>query len=113
MTPRQQLLDALPEADLQTLVIEAAHRGGWRVHHDPPSRIQRADGTVRYATATHGDPGFPDLVLARDGRVIIVEVKTNKPRWKPGQREWLRALGALVVTPRNIDDLIDRLGRRP
>lgn len=109
MTPRDQLLQALPERDLQVLIIEAAHRGGWRVHHDPPSRIQREDGSIRFATATRGDPGFPDLVLARDGKVIIVEVKTLKPNWKPGQREWLKALGALVVTPLNIDRLIARL----
>jgi hypothetical protein len=40
-----------------------------------------------------GHRGFPDLVLARHGRVLLAELKADGGRLGPGQPEWLAALG--------------------
>lgn len=111
-TARQVMQEEMSEADLQRAIIRAARLHGWRVHHDPPVRVARRDGTFRHRTAVEGDAGFPDLVMARDGEVIIVECKAEHGRFEPGQREWLAALGAKVCRPRDLDSLLARL-RRP
>ena len=110
-TAKQTMQEAMSEADLQRAIVHTAHRHGWRVHHDPPVRVARRDGTFVHRTAVEGNPGFPDLVLARDGVVIIVECKAEHGRFEPGQKEWLEALGAKVCRPRDLDSLLARLGR--
>ena len=79
----------LSEADFQRTVIDLAVRLGWRVHHSRPA--MHASG--RWATPLQGHPGLPDLVLARDGVVLLAELKRHHGRVTPGQREWLAALG--------------------
>lgn len=54
--------------------------------------------TLRYHTRNSrgSAPGFPDLVLVntRTGRILWRELKTNKGRISPEQREWLDGLTA-------------------
>lgn len=82
------LLLTLSETDFQTRIIDRARALGWWVHHDRPAR--KEDGS--WSTPIQGDAGFPDLVLARKGRVIFVEVKAEKGRLTSEQREWLTEL---------------------
>lgn len=101
---------AMTEADLLRAVTKAARLYGWMLHHDLPVRDMRG----RTRTAVAGDTGFPDLVLARAGEVIIVELKSESGRFEPGQKEWLRALGtAYVVKPRHMDTLLGRIRTPP
>lgn len=79
----------ISEADFQRTVIHAANVYGWRAHHSRPSRTAKG-----WATALTGHPGLPDLVLARDGHVILAELKRHGGRPTPGQVAWLTALGA-------------------
>ena len=44
-----------------------------------------------------GDPGFPDLVLARDGEVLFVELKSSKGKPTTEQVIWLNELGGGCV----------------
>ncbi len=74
----------LTEAQFLERVTTLAHARKWLVHHD------RGD----YRKCIAGDPGFPDLALARDGRVMFVELKAPSGRISAAQREWLTALGA-------------------
>lgn len=112
-TAKQTLAEAMTEADLLLAIIRGARLHGWRVHHDPPVRVARRDGTFVHRTAVVGDTGFPDLVLARDGVTIIVECKTEHGRFEPGQKEWLQALGAKVCRPHDLDSLLARLAAPP
>ena len=59
-------------------IIALAELTGWLVFHDYDSRLN--------------NPGFPDLVLVRGGRIIIAECKTQKGRLRPMQVIWLEAL---------------------
>lgn len=79
----------LTEAQFQQTVIETAILYGWRVSHFRPAQIRPG----RWATPLQGHPGLPDLVLARDGVVLLAELKRHGGRPTPEQRMWLAALG--------------------
>lgn len=78
----------LTEDDLQARVIDLAQLHGWRVAHFRAARTGRG-----WRTPVEGDPGFPDLVLARGGRVILAELKSDTGRVEDTQHAWLFALG--------------------
>lgn len=79
----------LTEVQLQEMIIARAKALGWHVHHTRPAR--RIDGS--WSTPIQGDAGFVDLVLARNGRVLLVEVKAEKGRLSKVQAKWLTELG--------------------
>lgn len=68
----------LTEAQLQEKVVTLARARGWKIHHD-----RRQDLSIA------GDVGFPDLVLARKGQIIFVELKSESGRLTRQQEEWL------------------------
>ncbi len=61
-------------------VLDLARLTGWRCYHTHDSRRSAA--------------GFPDLVMARDGRVLFAELKSEAGRVSPAQRDWLTALAS-------------------
>lgn len=101
------LSDLVTEEQFTAEVVELAGLFGWHVMHPRPAR--RAGGEWR--TAMQGDAGFPDLVLARDGEVIVAELKTNRGRTTAAQDAWIEALGAFaeVWRPRDMDAIESRL----
>ena len=78
----------LSENDLQRRVMDCAKLHGWRVVHVRAARVGN-----RWVTPYEGDAGLPDLILARDGVVLLVELKGARTPWQPGQQEWLAAAG--------------------
>ena len=70
----------LTEKQWQQQVIDLARLYGWRYYHTFDSR--------------RSIEGFPDLVLFRPGRFLMVELKTDKGKLTAAQKEM-------------IDDLID------
>lgn len=74
------------EAQWQAQVIQLARLYRWHVHHCRPA--MRASG--QWSTPIQGDPGFPDLVLAKAGRVIFAELKIDDPHSTlgPEQAAW-------------------------
>ncbi len=92
------------EADFTTAVIELAQYRKWMVTHFRPARTARG-----WRTAIQGDTGFPDLVLARGGRVLFVELKVGKGVLRKDQRKWFDAIGnAVVWRPEDLRDVIPR-----
>lgn len=78
----------ISEAAWQSRVMNFARVKRWRVAHQRPART-----TQGWRTATEGDIGLPDLTLARDGVVLLVELKSQGGRATPAQRAWLMAAG--------------------
>lgn len=74
------------EAQFQRAVLDLARRLGWRCAHFNDSRRQVRPGVF---VGDKDAAGFPDLVLVRRGRIVFAELKTEKGRVKPEQREWL------------------------
>ena len=68
------------EDDFKAQVIELAQRYDWLVAHHPDSRHLQ------------GDPGLPDLILARGGVVIFAELKSEQGRLSDAQERWFAAL---------------------
>lgn len=82
----------LSEEELQTRILQAARLYGWRAAHFRPARTAKG-----WRTPMSGDPGFPDLVLARDGVVIVAELKSRRGHTSPDQDLWLDELGDHAV----------------
>lgn len=109
MTGRARAEAVLSEADFQKRVTEYARLRGWRWVH-----IRNVHtGGGRWRVPYEGDGGLPDLVLARRGVVLLVELKADTPApFQPGQEEWIDAAGGNghVWMPRDWDRVLEILG---
>lgn len=99
------------ESDFTTQVIDLAHWCGWLAFHQLPAQHRAG----KWSSATQGDTGFPDLILARD-RVVVAELKVGKN--KPTEKQWawinrFRESGveAYVWTPDDMDEIRQVLRR--
>jgi hypothetical protein len=76
------------EADFLQSVCDLARLHGWRVYHQRPARVQGG-----WRTALTGDPGWPDVVLARAGAPLwVVELKAQRGQLTDDQRRWIDTL---------------------
>lgn len=79
----------MTESQLQSAILDAAKLTGWhRVHIRP---VKQARG---WGVPYEGDPGLPDLVLARNGRVLLAELKSAGGKPTVEQIGWLAAAGS-------------------
>ena len=69
-------------------MIETTKAFHWLCHHCRPARTN--DGSWR--TPIQGDAGFPDLCLARNGRVLWAELKREGQKPTAAQMAWAYAL---------------------
>lgn len=102
---------SMTEDELLSAIVEAALLLGWQVHHD-----RRSDLAL-----TQGTRGFPDLVLAKDGRVLFWECKDATNPLTQDQWAWMRALAGpegdidwwlhRVIRPQDLDDALRELAR--
>ncbi len=105
------------EKDFQTTVIGLARVYGFRVAHFRKVRVQRKDKSVYWETPVAADgKGFPDLVLAKPGRVIFAELKAGKNTTSIEQRIWIDTLklGGVDVfewRPEQMDEIERELSR--
>ena len=89
ITP-EQLQQKMSEEDLLACVLDVAKRFGWLVCHIRPARVM-IKGVETWRTPYQGDNFFPDLCLARNGVVLLAELKSSTGKVSDGQREWLIA----------------------
>ena len=76
----------MTEKDLQATVEQCATLLGWRIHH--------------HWISIRSSPGWPDLVLVRPPRLMVVELKRDGVTPTPAQQEWLDDLAACGVDVR-------------
>lgn len=69
------------EKDFQSQVVELATVCGWLHYHTFNSK--------------HSAPGFPDLLLMRGERCLVVELKSAKGQLTAEQQKWLDAFRRL------------------
>lgn len=93
------------EADFTRAVIDLARLRGWKVAHFRPARMQSG----KWATPMQGDIGFPDLVLARHGTVLFVELKSEMGRLRAEQEDWGQHLHLHVWRPSQLRQIAEWL----
>lgn len=112
---RAAMARAMTEDELLTGLLEGALLLGWRCHHVRNSK----------AGITQGTRGLPDLVMAKDGRVVFIELKDERGQLTEDQWEWMLSIEpggghyldpgahdtlgrvtALVVRPRDYDHVL-------
>lgn len=85
------------EAGFLQAVRELARACGWTCYHQRPALTRRG-----WRTALMGTSGYPDLTLAkgrcgtRAGRLLIVELKSERGALSPDQRHWKDILETIV-----------------
>ena len=87
----------LTEANFQKTVIELAELHLWRIYH-----VAKVKGQLRSKTSE----GFPDLVLARPGRLVFAELKLEGKDPSYNQLIWhelLRSAGEEMYVWRPAD----------
>lgn len=77
------------ERQFQAAVLELAQRYHWRTCHFNDSRRALASGAL---IGDKDAAGWPDLVLVREGWMVIAELKRDNGRCSPQQEAWLLAL---------------------
>ncbi len=94
----------LSEAEFSRLVAEIARLGGFRSYHPYSSR--------------KSEHGFPDWTLAKPGRLIFAELKTESGKVRPEQLAWLDLLAtvpgveAYLWRPSQLDEIAETLTGR-
>ena len=84
MTDAQTLIaKAMTEVELFENVRAAARLYGWLLYHTRDSHGSTA--------------GFPDMVLARPGHILFLELKRENRNATPAQEEWLGILETSCV----------------
>ena len=71
------LLSQIKEKTFQQQVIQLAELKGWKHYHTYNSKRSVA--------------GFPDLLMIKENRIIIAELKSQKGKLSEAQKEWLMA----------------------
>lgn len=97
----------MSEVEWQQIVVDLAHRLGWRHNF-----TRRSIGKGRRWTTATSCRGWPDLTLwsPRHGRVVFAELKSDTGRVEPEQEDVLaslRAAGAeaYVWRPADLEDV--------
>ncbi|MGO4917153.1 VRR-NUC domain-containing protein [Pseudogemmobacter sp. W21_MBD1_M6] len=107
-----------PEADLQRAVVVAlrfALPKGAIVHHCANEVTEAGPRGARRQAILVGmgvHPGFADLIVLCDGRVLFLELKSLKGRLSPAQeafRDAVLALGFGWALVRSLDDALGAL----
>ena len=81
-------MSEMTESELRVEVVELAHKLGWRVFSLPMVKTRRP---VKDAI------GYPDLTLARDRRVLWIELKQEDGNLSPAQMQWMHELPNVIV----------------
>ncbi len=114
MKPERISASGLAERDFERQVLELARLCGWRTAHFRPARTSKG-----WRTPVSGDgAGFPDIVLCRPPLVLFAELKSERGKLRPEQREWLEILGrcegveARLWRPRDFEEIERTLCKR-
>ena len=81
-------LPRLTESQFTGQVIRLAMLFGWQVCHFRPAKTAKG-----WRTAIQGHAGSPDIIAARNGRVIGAELKVGRNKPTEDQLLWLHHWG--------------------
>ena len=102
------------EESWQQTLIALLHAFHFKVAHFRPARVM-IKGQETYRTPVSADgKGFPDILAARKGRLVAIEVKGETGSMTPEQEDWLNVLASAgaetyVARPSDFDYLKEAL----
>lgn len=101
MTARAVLDRSMTEDQLLTAVTDALTLYHWKWVH-----FRRSDKAQMMGSA-----GFPDICAARKGRILFLELKSDRGKLSDAQWQWADALVPYwyVIQPADLDKLLGRL----
>lgn len=85
---KSYVLNTTKEADFQKVLVQFARIMGWDVHWHPDEKQNAKSGRWDLMPP----PGFPDLVMVRDERILFVELKGQRGKLSHDQEYWQEAL---------------------
>ena len=97
----QEVARTMPEEELLAHILKVARAAGWYAYHTRDSRGSQE--------------GWPDVVLCKDQRLIIAELKSARGTVTPAQARWLEALRqtgkveTYVWRPQDLPAILDTL----
>jgi hypothetical protein len=97
-------LKPISEDEFTDQVIAVFQLRRWKVVHF--DRARKKDGSWR--TPLRGDPGSPDITAAKNGQVLMAELKVGKNKPSQCQSEWLHHCGAhgFLWYPKDWDEIL-------
>ena len=96
------------EDSFSSWLLDCAHTYGWLANHTRPG-ITVKNGEKVYRTALQGDKGCQDWTLARDGVVLLIELKSESGKLSPEQIQWQKAANGFVFRPSDRDKVKELL----
>ena len=81
LTDKERLLREIPEKAFMEQIREIAIVSGWMTYHTHNSQ--------------RSEPGWPDLALYKDRRLVFIETKRQIGRVTPEQQTWIDALNTV------------------
>lgn len=108
---RQPSLEA-DEAAFQDKVVDFAQDAGWLVQHTYRGRVGKG------AWRTPATVGFPDLLLLKPGRCVVLELKMPGNHASDAQNRWIstfqtiEGIDAYVVYPAHWEQIVRLLTER-
>lgn len=100
-----------PEADIQRAIVKALRRalphGLVHASINEQRKGNRKDQGIAIGMGAH--PGFPDLLVMCEGRMLFIEVKSPEGRLSDNQaafRDWCQAEGHAWALCRSVDDAL-------
>jgi hypothetical protein len=79
----------ISEDEFTDQVIAVLQLNRWLVVHFRKARKKNGS----WMTPIKGDPGSPDILAARNGQVLLAELKVGKNKPSQFQAEWLKNCG--------------------
>jgi hypothetical protein len=105
----------MSEAQIQGRLMAKLRWSRWRVVHFRPAVMRSG----KWATPYEGDGGFPDIIAARYGEALALEVKGPRTPIQPGQPEWIElfdsvpGMEAQFVYEADLPAIEERIARPP
>ena len=97
-----------PEKEIQAEIVAYLDGRGIAVWRFPGQAVLK--GGKRTKSHLKGFPDLFGICPGRDGKLFVIEVKTDKGKFYPEQLEWLqllRELGCKTIVARSVQDVVE------
>ena len=88
----KKAINNISEKEFMKLITDYAREHNWKFHHC--NDMSRCSGDL---DGRYSGRGFADLVMARNGEIIVAELKSENGSISKAQMEWIREYPATEI----------------